>query len=86
MTTTTTTARPGGFRRAVWGCYGIEDCDGTRVLCWDYEGHFELPLRDVLTHEKISKCEFREEEDRRLGLRFEDSLRFWAEDLAKMKR
>lgn len=75
-----------GFRRAVWGCYGISTVSGNTAFCIDYEGRFELPLRQVETHEVITKTEFREAEDLRTGIRFADSLRFWVEDLRKQRR
>lgn len=71
-----------GFRRASWGCYGIRGRLGDKkALCFDYEGSFELPIREVVKHEVISRTQFREAEDERTGIRFADSLRFWAEDL-----
>lgn len=75
-----------GFRRAEWGCYGISATYGKTAVCFDYVGHFELPLRQVETHEVITKTEFREAEDLRTGIRFADSLRFWVEDLRKQRR
>lgn len=77
---------PAGFRRASWGCYGIARIDGPTVLCFDYEGHFEMPVEVVEEHEVITKAAFREAEDKRTGFRFADSLRFWAEDLMKLQR
>lgn len=74
------------YRRADWGCYGITGIEGSTVLCFDYEGHFELPLEKVRTHQPVTAVVFREEEERRTHIRFSDSLRFWAEDLFRLQK
>lgn len=63
------------YRRADWGTFRVVDVDDKRVYCLDLEGHFELPVEEVLELPRITSFEHRYAETARRELIFLSGVR-----------